>query len=221
METKDLILEENYGRYLSSLIKGDRRGCAKILELENERRIPVIPLYEGLFQRSLYRVGELWEMNRISVATEHMATSITEGFMNQLYSRVISPVRTGKKAILASAENEMHQVGAKMAADVFEMHGWDSYYLGANTPTGELMRFVDEIKPDVVGLSLSVYFHMGDLEKMLHALNTRFPDLPVMIGGQAFRHGTTHLADPCRGVSAVLTLDELKGVIQKIDETGR
>jgi len=64
------VSDEHYQRYLSALIRGDRAECARILENENRERRPIIPLYEGLFQRSLYRMGELLEMNRISVATE-------------------------------------------------------------------------------------------------------------------------------------------------------
>ncbi len=217
MNQERFVSDEDYQRYLSALLSGDRGECAQVLDGENRENSPIIPLYEGLFQRSLYRVGELWEMNRISVATEHMATSITEGFMNQFYSRVISPHRRGKKVIVASAENEMHQVGAKMAADVFEMHGWDSLYLGANTPTFELVRFIDETEPDLVGISLSVYFHMGDLEGMLNVLQKRFPDLPLLIGGQAFRHGGENVVDPYLGVNYISSLSALKRFIEEID----
>ena len=217
MTQEKLVSDEDYHRYLSALIQGDRWECVQILDGENREDRAIIPFYEGLFQRSLYRVGELWEMNRISVATEHMATSITEGFMNQLFARMISPHRRGKKVIVASAENEMHQVGAKMAADVFEMHGWDSLYLGANTPTLELVRFIDDVEPDLVGISLSVYFHMGDLEGMLNALQKRFPNLPVLIGGQAFRHGGENVVDPYPDAIHIASLGELKRFIEKND----
>ena len=29
---------------------------------------------------------------------------------------------------------ELHEIGIRMVADFFEMEGWDTYYLGANTP---------------------------------------------------------------------------------------
>lgn len=210
---------EAFESYLAALLKGDRRACARIIDSKNREDLPVMTIYEGIFQPSLYRVGELWEMNKISVATEHMATSITEGLMNELYGRVISPHRQDRKVILASAENEMHQVGAKMAADVFEMHGWDSLYLGANTPTGELLRFIDQEEPDMVGISLSVYFHMGDLERMLTALKKRFPRLPLMVGGQAFRHGGRHMFDHDPGVTYIPSLDALTKHIENQDTT--
>jgi len=108
-----------------------------------------------------------------------------------------------------------------MVADVFEMQGWDSLYLGANTPTFELVRFIDEVEPDLVGISLSVYFHMGDLERMLDALQKRFPNLPVLIGGQAFRHGGQTVAEPHPGVTCITTLEALKQFIDKSRGDGR
>ncbi|MFC1851019.1 B12-binding domain-containing protein [candidate division CSSED10-310 bacterium] len=173
--------------YLSSLISGMRGYCTDFA-LSLAQEMPVIDLYEGLFRPTLYQVGELWEYNRISVATEHLATSITESIMNQLYHRIISPQRVNKRVVVTCVEGEQHQVGAKMVADVFEMHGWDSYFLGANTPTSELIRFIREVKPQLVALSLSIYFHLPELKHVLNILNENFPNLNIMIGGQAFNH---------------------------------
>ena len=47
-------------------------------------------LYTDLFQRSQYRVGELWESQRISVAVEHLATAITERMLTLVHPQVFS-----------------------------------------------------------------------------------------------------------------------------------
>ena len=65
--------------------------------------------------------------------------------------------------VVASVEDELHQVGGKMVADVFEMHGWDSFYLGSNTPISEMVRFAKERCPDAVGLSLTQLPQLGGL----------------------------------------------------------
>lgn len=84
-----------------------------------------------------------------------------------------------------------------MVCDVFEMHGWDAGYLGANTPAGELSRLLREQCPDLVGLSLSVYFHVGVLRGMVEDIRAEFPALPILIGGQGLRHiGPTLIQDP-------------------------
>jgi methanogenic corrinoid protein MtbC1 len=182
-------METVYRDYLSALLAGDRTQCSRIVKEQIDRALSIQDLYEGLFKRSLYEVGALWEENRISVAVEHMATAITEGLMNGLYDRIVSARRTPRKAIVASVTDELHQVGGKMVADVFEMKGWDSYYLGADIPSGELIRLARDLAPDVVGLSMSLYFHLGSLKRMASMLRDQFPDLPIIVGGQGLRHG--------------------------------
>ena len=87
---------------------------------------------------------------------------------------------------MACVEKEQHQVGIKMVADVFEMKGWESFFLGTGLPTSELVRFVRNTQPDILAISLSVFFNYANLLKMLEMLRSEFPDLQIIIGGQAF-----------------------------------
>ena len=102
-----------------------------------------------------------------------------------------------------------------MVADIFEMHGWDAYYLGANTPTHELVRFIRETAPDVIGLSLSVFFHMEYLENMIKTLGKEFKNIDILIGGQGFRKGGAEIADSYPKVTYIRSLDELETWIRK------
>ncbi|MGE0085644.1 MAG: B12-binding domain-containing protein [Desulfococcaceae bacterium] len=212
------ITEEMYQNYFSSLISGKRLVCADIAEKTVKNRIPVKDIYVSLFQRALYKVGELWEHNKISVAAEHMATSITEGLMNRIYPDIVSQKRVGKKVIVSAVENEQHQVGAKMVADLFEINGWDAFYLGAGTPTHELIRFAEEIQPDVIGLSLSVYLHMEELEKTVKIVRQHFSEIPILAGGQAFRHGIPSWLTSQPKVMVVSSLNELEKWLMGSDE---
>jgi methanogenic corrinoid protein MtbC1 len=209
------LAEDTYKNYLSSLLKGNRLHCSEIVGNLLNAEMPVKYVYQALFQRALYQVGELWESNKISVAAEHIATSVTEGLMNQIYADIIPVHRAGKKAVIASAENELHQVGAKMVADIFEMHGWDSFYVGANTPTQELIRFARDIQPDVIGISISVDFHAGTLEKMIEALREAFEHTEILIGGQAFRFSGESLTAKYPGVFYISSLDALEDWIKQ------
>jgi methanogenic corrinoid protein MtbC1 len=206
-------LAENFAPFLDALIAGDRHTCTRITDREMEKATPVISLYADLYQPALYRIGELWSANRVSVATEHMATAITEGLLNRIYPHLISPRRNGRKAVLATLEDELHQVGVKMAADVFEMHAWDSVLPGAGRPSGELLQLVQNERPDLVGLSFSIFFHLDTLERMLGSLRAEYPDLPIIVGGQGLRLGGEEVVAAFPGVSCVHSLDELKMLI--------
>ena len=205
-----MIENETYNSYFNSLIKGDKQECAAIFEEVVNRNVPVEEIYTGLFQRSLYQVGECWEMNKISVATEHMATAITENLMIRLQPQLFSTERTGKKAVIACVANEHHQIGAKMVADIFEMNGWDGYFIGANTPLTELIRFLESKNPDLIGLSLSIYYNLPELKNTVAEIRQHFPDLPVMVGGQAFRWGGSEITEQFSNVSYLSGIETIR-----------
>ncbi len=182
------VLPDNAQRYLEAILAGDRATASRVAHRFVDDGESVIRLYQGVIQPALYRVGTLWEHNRISVAAEHLATAISEGVMNEFFGEIISSTRTGMTALIASVQYELHQVGAKMVSDLFEMHGWDALYLGADTPVDELLRMARERPAHVIGLSLSVYFHLPELEGMLDRIHTEYPALPILIGGQGLIH---------------------------------
>jgi methanogenic corrinoid protein MtbC1 len=118
-----------------------------------------------------------------------MATAIIEGLMNELQPRLLTAPRRSLKAMIASVEGDLHQIGGKMVADVFAVNGWDARYLGANTPTHELLRLAAVEQPQVVGLSVSVTSHMPQLANALDVLQSRFPKLLLLVGGQGLSRG--------------------------------
>ncbi|MBN2635174.1 MAG: cobalamin-dependent protein [Prolixibacteraceae bacterium] len=174
--------------FLTNLLLGNRRECSAIAHRFLNENNSVNDLYENVIKVALYEVGKLWEHNQITVAAEHLATAITEGILNELFEQIISGKRVDKKVVLTCVENEKHQVGIKMVADVFEMNGWESFFLGTGIPDEELVRYLHEIRPDILALSMSMYFNYPNLEKTIKLLRARFPELFIIVGGQAFNH---------------------------------
>lgn len=208
------VIETLNSQFLSALLVGNRKRCAQIVEQYRRDHPPLIDLYEHVLKQSLYEVGSLWERNLISVATEHLSTALVEALLNDLYEQVLPDSYNGRTIVTACVEGETHQVGIKMVADVFEMHGWRSLFLGADVPTNELLTFVREVQPDAVALSLSVYFHVPMLEMMLTQIRSHFPTVPILIGGQAFRHGGADLLDRHPGTVHVADLPAVEHYIR-------
>jgi len=189
METiqyKPILVQE----FLQNLLKGNRSNCSAIARKYLEQNPSIKDLYEEVFKVSLYEVGRLWETNQITVATEHLATAVVEGILNDLFEQIVPKKKYSKKVVVTCVENEKHQVGIKMVADVFEMKGWESFFLGTGIPTSELVKFIRETQPDILAISLSVYFNFANLLKMLELLKSEFPELQIILGGQAFSHAS-------------------------------
>lgn len=60
--------------FLAALLAGDEARCLALAHAALAAGMSVPQVYEGLVRSTLYRVGELWETCRISVAAERMAT---------------------------------------------------------------------------------------------------------------------------------------------------
>ena len=177
--------------------------------------LPIRRLHVDLFQASMYEVGELWATNQISVATEHLATAVTEGLLNELSPDIASKDRVGKIVVVAGIQPELHQVGGKIVADTFEMYGWDSLYIGSNTPPDDLVRMVRETRPHLVALSLAMYFNLSGLACCNRRASPRVPTLPVIVGGRGFHAGGAEIANQYPGVCYIPSLDKLDVYIRE------
>ena len=205
-----MITKQLYESYLDLLLAGNRAKCSRLVQDLLDRKIDIKDLYLDLFQQSLYQVGELWEYNKLSVAKEHLATAITESLLSLVYPRLFKAKPTSKKAIISCAANEYHQVGGKMVADIFELNGWDGYFLGANTPIDQMIALIDEMKPDLVGLSLSIYFNLPSLKAGIEAIRSNFTQLDIIVGGRAFHSGGTQALKPYAATHYLESLNELE-----------
>ena len=204
--------------FLELLIAGNHAECSALIQDFVNNRITITELYENIIKKALYDIGEMWEYNKISVATEHLASSIVEALLNQLYDKVISENKIGKIAIIACTENELHQIGIKMVGDVFEMNGWDVYFLGANTSTSELLAFAKTMKPDILAISISIYFHLPVFESMVKTIREEFPDLIIIVGGQAFLHGGQEILSKYKHVIYKPDLESIDFFIKNLNQ---
>lgn len=210
------INEKTFDTYLSSLLKGDKKTCGEIVRTLLSQEVPVNDLYEDLFRASLYAIGRLWETNQISVAVEHLATSITENMMTFVYPIIFSAEKIGKKAIITCSPQEFHQIGARMVADIFELCGWDGYFLGANTPETDLFEIIKDKKPDILGISVSIYFNIRAMMELVERIRVHYPDLHILIGGQAFQHGGQELVEKLLNSTYIESMDQLRSQIKAV-----
>lgn len=208
------VSEDVYQRYVAALVSGDRRTCTAIVgNLQNDGT-ELKDIFVNLFQRSLYDIGNLWEHHLISVAVEHLASAITERLITQVEPAVLLQPHQDLTAIIACVSDEFHQLGGRMVADIFEIHGWRSHFLGANTPSGDLISMIGQKRPDLVALSLSMYFNLPSLLLTLSEITDKYPQIPVLVGGQAFRWGGTDALSRYQTVRYVTSLDDLEEVLE-------
>lgn len=173
--------------FQAALLSGNQREALAIMNrcLESGRDFVRFELH--VIQPALYRIGEGWQANKVTVAQEHMATAIVQSVMTVGLLHLPPPPQNGKRAILACVEGNHHVVGLRMVADAFLLSGWDVQFLGANVPAASLVQHLAEWKPDLVGLSVSFAQQLPQVKTVIRGMQDRLGSRrpALMIGGLA------------------------------------
>jgi methanogenic corrinoid protein MtbC1 len=215
-----MISEVIYLHYLNALLEGNKKECMQIVVNLIDQKISLKEIYVQLFQRSMYRIGTMWEKERCGIADEHIATKITESLIELVNYSFASKERNGKLAVITGIDKEFHELGAKMVAGYFEASGWDTCFLGSNSPQSEVLRIIEEKKPNLVGISSSFYINIMRLIKLIQSIKEKIPDQEILVGGQALADGRAEGLSKFDNVKYIASLNELEEYIvsfQKLD----
>jgi len=186
---EDNPLRELACAYLDRIVKSDRRGALHLIREAVDRATPVAALYLNVFEPVQREIGRLWQMQKITVAHEHFASGTTTMAMSLLYEEIfnLENPRDGRTLVAACVGDELHEIGLRMVADLFELSGWDTIFLGANAPTHAIEAMLKESNARLLALSCSMIVHVEPIRATIAALRAHgFGDLPVIVGGFPF-----------------------------------
>lgn len=176
-------------RYLVTLLGDDERSCRELVHEAIDDGASTVDLHLLVFEPVLYEVGRRWETGEVSVAQEHFCTAVTESIMARLPP--LEPARpwTGRRALLACVEGELHDIGLRMVAEALRRDGWDVHYLGADSPCEDLAATARRVAVDLVCLSLSTSDREEATERTIRALRSSTAERPppVLLGGGLLR----------------------------------
>ncbi|MEJ6020892.1 cobalamin B12-binding domain-containing protein [Ramlibacter sp. PS4R-6] len=173
--------------YLALMLALDAEGARRLVVDELRRGVGIGELYLQVLAPAMHEVGLLWQAARISVAQEHYCTGVTLTVAGEL-SASVHAVRAGRTAIVACVSGEQHSLGSRMVADFLDLTGWRTLWLGASTPTRDLLHMAEELDADLLAISCSYAPYLHDVAKLIAALRAQpaTRDVKVMVGGHAF-----------------------------------
>ncbi len=189
-EPVDEALLDYFRRYLDAILKPSM-GDALTVSQEYVQTVWDIPVWwERIISPCMYEIGRLWAKGDITVGQEHMATSITQRVISMFYPLILELPRNKGSVVVAVSPTELHEIGARMVADMLEMHGWDVYYTGANTPKPDLILLIREKQARCLCISTTITSHLAYVRDIIHTVRTQEKTFPfpvhVLVGGQAY-----------------------------------
>lgn len=201
------IKQSHFFDFYNNLIEGNKDKCSEIVKNLLEEGIDLKEIYVELFQKALYRIGKLWDHNEITIPEEHMATQIIEALLNKFSPAVTAD--SNLKVVVTCIDKEFHEIGAKMVANIFELNGWKTFYLGASVPLRELTKFINNSDPQIIALSWSLYLNLARFLEMIDTLTKLFPTKKIFVGGQALAENSDQLLKKYSNVIHIKSIYEL------------
>jgi methanogenic corrinoid protein MtbC1 len=176
LEAEDKITSVNYA--MSKINKGE---------------ISVINLYEHVLAPALNNMICHLEDKRLCIWKEHVRSSIVRTIIECCYPYIIEEktrrevAEKGERVIIVCPTEEYHELGARIGADYFTLLGYDTIFVGSNTPEEDLLRGVEALKPEYVVVSVSNYYNLVSAKKLTEKIKTAHPAIVVIAAGLAFK----------------------------------
>jgi MerR family transcriptional regulator, light-induced transcriptional regulator len=161
------VYTHNYGMLtdivLGVVLKGDQQSLMELFRYLYRNHIYFPTIVDEILRPVLVKIGDLWAQGKVDINQEHLASQAITEVLIMLQSELHQKEMNGYKALCACPEGELHEIGLRSVAFSLRGEGWDVTYLGANTPLDGFREMVDDMKPDLVCLSIT---HQSNLKSL-------------------------------------------------------
>jgi MerR family transcriptional regulator, light-induced transcriptional regulator len=189
--------------FLDALLAGNARAAEDAVRTALDAGMTPSAVHVEVVAPAMRTIGELWALDEITVADEHLATAITYRALNVIGGEPPAPTR--QRIMLAALEEERHVVGLQMVADALTAAGFEVMALGADVPLDALLAGIARYAPAVLGLSVTMPAGQPHLTEALRRIRAVDPELAILVGGAgAGEHPDARfVADAAQAVGAV------------------
>lgn len=171
-------------------------------------------LFDRVFAPVMSEVGDRWHAGTMSVGQEHLATEAI-GAATQDLMRLMRPSNPGKTMLLACLAGEEHALPLQGVALGLAEWNIRSVVLGARTPPAAIQHAVAEVRPDIVGLSVTTTLLADEAQPLLVAYAEACGRTPWIVGGLGAGE-LRGLIEACGGVVAPSDRAQLRAVLERL-----
>lgn len=150
--------------------------------------VSVKDVYFQIITPVMHELGRLWHLNKITIGLEHYCTAVAQMAMTQLFPLLFDGAAKKKRLVSACVPGELHEIGARMVSDMFELRGWDTVFLGADVPVDSVVNLVVQHNASVLAISVTMGANLSALSRLIAAVraNSDSAKVKILVGGAAF-----------------------------------
>lgn len=176
-ESSDFVQE-----LINRVMKLDESGIIELLD-NQYRKIGLQDLFETHLIPCFIRIGELWQLNTISIGHEHFFTMIVRNFIVSKVNSLPVNEKSKRSALLFLHTEEEHEISLLIFFYIFRSKGFRCVYLGQNMPLTDFKIIFEQVNPEMVVTNFVKHIEKEQFKGVLDELYSFLPPERVVIGG--------------------------------------
>ena len=141
--------------------------------------------FDKILKPVMYKIGDDWANDRISIATEHVASNIAQTLVKIIMDRV-SENANKKRILICVPLGEEHHLGCDVLETYLSLKGFKVYNMGTSIPSESILSFIDNNKPDIVFLSITLEDNLPAGQRLVRKIRDQ-SEIPILVGGFALQ----------------------------------
>jgi methanogenic corrinoid protein MtbC1 len=150
--------------------------------------------YDKLLKPVMYRIGDLWQQDKLDVGTEHASTntaiSLIKIINERITARTTLPATSSQyKAVICTPDGELHGLTCNIIESLLLNKGFKVYNISTSIPTDYIIEYIRDLQPDIIFISVTLAENIKPAERLVQQIHTKYNNkLPVVVGGSAFNN---------------------------------
>ena len=175
------------GTLEDALVQGNEAAAWDIVEAELAAASSPIDVHLDLLSPALVSIGQRWAAGKLSIASEHRASTVANRLIARIGPHLSAPGRRRGTVVVGAAPGDVHSIPSAMFADLLRSCGVDAIDLGGSPDLGSFVGAISRHPRAAVAISITGPGHESAARDTIAALRQQIPDLPIGVGGGAIR----------------------------------
>jgi len=145
--------------------------------------------FDKIFRPVMYQIGEDWANNKISIATEHVASNVAQALVKIIMDR--NRMESNKKKVMICIpQGEEHRLGCDVLETYLSSKGFIVYNMARSMPNESILSFVGTTKPDSILVSITLEDNIKAGQRLVKKIADSY-QVPIFVGGLALQNEKT------------------------------
>jgi len=178
--------EEASGKSIKQLYKkltdGDINSCVQIYD-DYVKIFNSADFFDKILKPVMFQIGDEWANNKISIATEHVASNVAQALVKIIMDKVTTSGNK-KKILLCVPVGEEHHLGCDVIETFLTGKGYKVFNMGTSIPSESVLHFIEHNNPDIIMISITLEDNLKAGQRLVKKIKENFK-VPVVVGGYA------------------------------------